>query len=76
MVVTITSPSWTLSSSSSSKITFTVPDANPGLAPRPLIKTSKSTSSSDDSALASPKVVIGLDCNKNKLPSWKAHSVS
>ena len=77
IVVTITSPSWTLSSSSRLKITLTEPDAKPGLAPRPLIKTSKSTSSSSDlSFLESPKVVIGLDCNKNKFPSWNAHSVS
>ena len=77
IVVTITSPSWTLSSSSRLKITLTVPDAKPGLAPRPLIKTSKSTSSSSASSfLESPKVVIGLDCNKNKFPSWNAHSVS
>ena len=63
MVVTITSPSWTLSSSSRSLITFTVPDARPGLAPKPLIMTSSSTSSSPDAASPafSSKVVIGLD---------------
>ena len=46
-------------------MTLTVPDAKPGLAPRPLIKTSKSTSSSASSFLESPKVVIGLDCNSD-----------
>ena len=60
-----------------SKTILTLPVAIPGLAPKPLTRTSpKSDDSSSSSGLASPNVVIGLACNKNKLPLSKAHSVS
>ena len=72
------SPSLILSSSSMSKMILTLPEAVPGLAPRPLTMTflSPTAESSLAAPLSSPKVVIGLACNKNKLPFSKAHSVS
>ena len=77
IVVTMMSPSLILSNSSMSKTILTLPDAIPGLAPRPLTKTSpKSDASSSPSSTASPKVVIGLACNKNNMSFSNAHSVS
>ena len=49
MVVTIMSPSLILSNSSMSKTIFTLPEAIPGLAPRPLTRTSPK---SEDSSLS------------------------
>ena len=78
IVVTITSPSLTLSNSSTPMITVTGPDAIPGLAPNPLISTFKSADSSapSSSGLVPSRVVIGLACNRNSFPFSIAHSVS
>ena len=78
IVVTIMSPSLILSNSSMSKMILTLPEAVPGLAPRPLTMTFLSLieESSPAAPLSSHNVVIGLACNKNKLPLSKAHSVS
>ena len=77
MVVTIISPSSILSNSSMSKTILTLPEAIPGLAPRPFTRTfPKSDDSSPVSSATSPNVVIGLACNKNKLSRSNAHSVS
>ena len=71
------SPSLILSNSSMSKIILTLPAAIPGLAPRPLTKTSPiSSEASATSSQTSPNVVIGLACNKNNSPFSNAHSVS
>ena len=77
IVVTITSPSSILSSSSMSKTIFTLPVAIPGLAPKPLTRTSPSTLASPSSAGASsPRVVIGLAWSRNRCSLSNAHSVS
>ena len=77
IVVTIMSPSSILSNSAISKIILTLPEAIPGLAPRPLTKTSPiSEETSSTSSTTSPNVVIGLACNKNNSPFSNAHSVS
>ncbi len=77
IVVTIMSPSSILSSSWIFLIIFTVPEPVPGLAPNPfLITFMSSTSLVSTFGVSSPSVVIGLDCNINKLPFSIAHSVS
>ena len=70
------SPSLILSNSSMSKTILTLPEAIPGLAPNPLTITLPKSADPSSSGLTSPKVVIGLACNKNKFPFSKAHSVS
>ena len=76
-MVTMMSPSLILSNSSISITILTLPAAIPGLAPRPLTKTSpKSDASSSSSATTSPRVVIGLACNKKSMSFSNAHSVS